>query len=72
MKTLKFDKTRANNHGLTGIFVRAQKEDGSWDAADMAELTPESLTDWLKRDGGDNALAENCIRAILGYEQVRR
>lgn len=57
-------------HGLTGIFVRAKGKDGEFGAYDMAELSTESLTAWLKRDGGDNLLAENCVRAMLGHDQI--
>ena len=54
-------------HGLTGVFIRAKGRDGKWGAFDMAELDSRSLTEWLKRDGGDNLLAENCVRIMLGH-----
>jgi hypothetical protein len=31
----------------TGIYVRAVEPSGKWRAADIAELEPESLADWL-------------------------
>ena len=58
-------------HGATGIFLRAIGQDGRWGSYDMAELDAESLTAWLKRDGGDNALAENCVRILLGHPQIQ-
>lgn len=69
---LKTDPKRQNEnmHGLTGIFIRAIGTDGRFDAHDLAELDAESLTTWLKRDGGSNPLAENTVRVILGHEQV--
>ena len=59
-----------NMHGLTGIFVRAIGQDGKWGTFDMAELDCDSLTAWLKRDGGSNLLAENCVRIMLGHPQI--
>lgn len=57
-------------HGLTGIFVRAVGKDGKWGAYDIAELDAESLTAWLKRDGGDNPWAENTVRILLNHPQI--
>ena len=59
-----------NMHGLTGIFVRAIGQDGKRGSFDMAELDSDSLTAWLKRDGGSNPLAENCVRIMLGHTQI--
>lgn len=69
---LKTAPTRENDnmHGLTGIFVRAIGQDGRWGTFDMAELDSDSLTAWLKRDGGSNLLAENCVRIMLGHPQI--
>jgi hypothetical protein len=53
----------------TGIFVRAQDKDKKWASCDISELTSESLEMWLKSDGGDNRLAENVVRVLLGYPQ---
>ena len=64
------DRQNEQMHGATGIFLRAIGQDGRWGSYDMAELDAESLTSWLKRDGGDNALAENCVRILLGHPQV--
>ncbi len=58
-------------HGATGIFLRAIGQDGRCGSYDMAELDAGSLTAWLKRDGGDNALAENCVRILLGHPQIQ-
>lgn len=60
-----------NMHGLTGIFVRAIGQDGKWGTFDMAELDCDSLTAWLKRGGGSNLLAENCVRIMLGHPQIQ-
>lgn len=65
------DRQNAQMHGATGIFLRAIGQDGRWGSYDMAELDAESLTAWLKRDGGDNALAENCVRILLGHPQIQ-
>ena len=69
---LKTAPTRENEnmHGLTGIFGRAIGQDGLWGTFDMAELDSDSLTAWLKRDGGSNPLAENCVRIMLGHPQI--
>ena len=72
MKPLKTDPLRETDHlhGLTGIFVLAIGKDGEKGAYDIAELDAESLTAFLSRDGGSNPLAENCVRAMLGHDQV--
>ncbi len=57
-------------HGATGIYIRAIGQDGRLGSYDMAELDAESLTQWLKRDGGDNKLAENCVRVMLDHPQI--
>ena len=59
-----------NMHGLTGIFVRAIGQDGRLGTFDSAELDSDSLTAWLNRDGGRNPLAENCVRIMLGHQQI--
>ena len=64
------DRQNEQMHGATGIFLRAVGQDGRWGSYDMAELDADSLTEWLKRDGGDNPLAENCVRILLGHQQV--
>jgi hypothetical protein len=64
------DRQNEQMHGATGIFLRAIGQDGRWGPYDMAELDAESLTAWLKRDGGDNPLAENCVRVLLGHPQI--
>ena len=64
------NRENENMHGLTGIFVRAIGQDGRWGTFDIAELDSDSLTAWLKRDGGSNPLAENCVRIMLGHPQI--
>lgn len=65
------DRQNEQMHGATGIFLRAIGKGGRWGSYDMAELDADSLTTWLKRDGGDNLLAENCVRILLGYPQIQ-
>lgn len=36
------------DQGVTGIYVRAQRSDGRWGNADIAELDKESLDIWLR------------------------
>lgn len=55
-------------HGTTGIFVRAQNEDGKWSNYDIAELDLPSLKTWLRSRGGVNKWAETVVAIILGYE----
>ena len=54
----------------TGIYVRAVNDDGEFGAYDMATLAPESLTEFMRRDGGKNVFAENIVRVLLGYAQL--
>ena len=70
---IKTAPTRENGdmHGFTGIFVRAIGQDGKWGSFDIAELDSDSLTAWLKRHGGSNPLAENCVRIMLGHPQIQ-
>lgn len=54
---LKIDAKRAllgDETNVTGIFVRAQHEDGRWENVDIAALDKPSLLAWLKSRGGDN------------------
>lgn len=72
--TTKFaDPDRADRHGLTGIYVRAIPLGMGrfvWVNADIAELTAESLLQWLHEDGQCNPLAENCIGIMLGHGHI--
>lgn len=45
--TLNVDKTRRDQSGKTGIWVRARLH-GRWCQADVAELDDASLTKWIK------------------------
>lgn len=56
--------TRAERHGSTGIFVRAQDQTGKWGAYDIAELERESLLAWLRKD---TDLAERVVLALLEH-----
>jgi len=53
--------------GDTGIYVRAQQEDGKWVAADILHLTTESLLRWLRSRGGENKMAEDVVGILLGH-----
>lgn len=60
------DNDRAHLDG-TGIFVRA-KHGGSWGSYDIATLTRDSLGEWLRSRGGENAWAESVVFILLGHE----
>ena len=53
--------------GCTGIFVRAQLPDETWDSVDIAFLEKESLIEWLKSRGGNNPWAEEVVCILLGH-----
>jgi len=54
----------------TPIYVRAQLPDGTWVAANLAQLTKESLLAWLRSDGTQNPLAENVVGILCGYDHI--
>lgn len=60
------DRARINEPE-TGIFVRAQDDQGCWVSADLAHFTKASLLEWLTKDAGDNPLAENVVGILLGH-----
>lgn len=67
---LKIDAKRAllgDEANVTGIFVRAQHEDGRWENVDIAALDKQSLLAWLKSRGGDNKWAEDVVGILLGH-----
>lgn len=68
-KPLQVDPERWHNYADTGIYVRAQLPDGTWDSVDIIELTKDSLTQWLRSRGGENVWAENVVYLLLGHEQ---
>ena len=67
---LKVDPQRVGNE--TGILVRSLGVDGKWGAFDIAELTAESLLEWLKSRGGDNQMAEDTVGIILGHGHLHK
>ena len=67
MHKLKIDPQRVGI-GSTGIFVRAQDDEGRWLAADIVELDKESLLAFLKYRGGDNIWAESTCLILLGHQ----
>lgn len=70
---LRTDPERENErmHNLTGIYVFAIGQDDQLGPYDIAELDAESLTAFLRRDGGSNPLAENVVRNMLGHPQIQ-
>ena len=73
--TLKTDHAREGHpsfRDLAGIYAFAIGKDGERDTFDIAELDSRSLTAFLKKDGGGNLLAENCVRALLGHKQISK
>lgn len=70
MKELHTDPEREGKEeyrNLTGIYVRAYSNVTAWGSHDIAELDSASLLAWLKRDGGDNKLAENVVAVLLNH-----
>ena len=65
------DPDRRTSHGLTGIYVRAFI-DGKVDNYYIAELTAESLLEFLRARGGDNRWAENTVGILLGHKEPLR
>lgn len=72
LPVLRYDADRATA-GLaeaTGIYVRAQRPDGTWDDADIAELDADSLLTWLRSRGGSNPWAEQVVLILLGHPRL--
>lgn len=71
---LKVSKERTSEdwRDQTGIYVRAQLPDGKWVNADILQLTPQSLTEWLRSRGGDNPWAESVVLSLLGWSYEER
>lgn len=69
MTSLRIDPQREHLHEATGIYVRVQRTDGSWGNADIAELTAESLTDFLRSRGEKNEWTEGVVHSLLGHER---
>lgn len=72
LPVLRYDAERATA-GLdeaTGIYVRAQRPDGTWDNADIAELDADSLLTWLRSRGGSNPWAEQVVLILLGHPRL--
>lgn len=58
--------------GKTGIYVRAQHNDGTWHAADIYDLDLSSLRNWLHSRGGDNLWAENVVEILLNHRREEK
>lgn len=73
MNALRYDRAREQRPEFadaTGIYVRAQRTDGRWDSADIAELDADSLLTWLRSRGGDNPRAEQVVLILLGHPRL--
>lgn len=65
---LKIDEERYQGAwDATGICVRAQRENGTYETVDISSLTKESLLVWLKSEGGDNRFAEDAVGIMLEH-----
>lgn len=54
----------------TGVFVRAKTAGGEYENVDILLLTASSLLAYLKKDGGDNQLAEDIVGIITGHGRL--
>lgn len=60
-------------HNATGIYVRAVDEFENWHSADIAQLTRESLIEFLEQEDNDHdkkLLAQNVIMILLGHKTI--
>lgn len=69
---MKIDQRRLNYDDSTGVYIRAQNDNGKWQSIDIACLTKESLLEWLKSDGGDNKLAENMVGILVEHGHLHK
>jgi len=67
MKFLYVDQGRYKQYGETGIYVRAFVENGECISCDIADLEKESLLVWLKKNNGENRVAEDVVGILLGH-----
>lgn len=67
---LRGDPERRIHNPETGILVRAQWPNGTWDSIDIAHLEPQSLANWLRSRGGSNPWAESVVGLLLGHEKL--
>lgn len=62
------DQDRYNTKDISGIstniFVRAENGPGVWESVDIANLTKESLIEWLESEDG---LATRTLCLLLGH-----
>jgi hypothetical protein len=70
---LKFDPERMKEKEKwegTGIYIRAQDEEGRWHSEDIALLDMPSLLEWLRSRGGYNPWAEDVVGILLGHGHI--
>lgn len=63
---LHVDPERLEFADLTGIYVRAKLND-KFGTYDIAQLTKDSLLEWLTSRGGFNPWAEDVVGILLGH-----
>lgn len=49
------------------LALRGAKLDDKWGNFDIADLTKESLLEWLRSRGGENKWAEDTVGILLGH-----
>ena len=67
---LQIDKERYGKYAETGIYVRARM-DNAWYSTDIANLTKESLLEWLRDPEASSRLvsrAEAIVLLMLGHK----
>ena len=71
MQDLRIDPEREIDYAdATGIYVRAQGQDGKWGSYDIAQLDAPSLLKCLRSRGGCNRWAENVVGILLGHGHI--
>lgn len=63
--------TEATSPFRTGFPLRARFPDGSYGAADVAQLDRASLWSWLRSREGDNRFAESFLLQLLGHAPIQ-
>lgn len=57
-------------HEATGLYVRAQGQDGRWDTYDMAELDRDSLVEFIRSRGEVSTWAVHITLILLGHDRL--
>ena len=61
------DPNREDRADSTGIYCRAIRPNGEWDAVDIAELDADSLWRFLRSECGCSLASENVVGILLGH-----